>query len=251
MITVTHLIFLDSKCLQPIQTELLPICMPFQICIRLTEEFHLHLLKFSGTEGEVTRCNLVSERFSNLADTKWKFLSGCTLYVLKVYKNTLRCLRTKIYYALSILCNSLKRLEHQIEFPDLCKIMFSAGRTWNIILFDICFHLLMAPAINTVSNIQSMFMGIIFNHLIRAETLVTFFTIHQRITESSQMSASNPCLWIHQNCTIHTYIIWRLLYKLLPPCSLYIVLQLNSKITVIPCVRKSAIDLRPRIYESS
>ena len=66
-----------------------------KICIRLAEELKLHLLKLSGTECKVTRCDLVTERFSDLTDTKRNLLSGCSLYIFKVYENTLCCLRSE------------------------------------------------------------------------------------------------------------------------------------------------------------
>ena len=75
MVTVTYFVFFQSEFRQPVQTEVFPIIKPFQICIRFAEELKLHLLKLSRTECKVTRCDLVSERFSDLSDTKRKFLS--------------------------------------------------------------------------------------------------------------------------------------------------------------------------------
>ena len=75
MVTIAHFLVLQAQRLQPVQTELLPVCVPLQVRIRLTEEFQLHLLEFSCTEGKVTGWDLISERFSDLRDTKRKFLS--------------------------------------------------------------------------------------------------------------------------------------------------------------------------------
>ena len=94
MITVTNLIILKSESTQPVKAELLPVCKPLKICIRLTEELKLHLLELTGTECEVTRCDLVTERFTDLTDTKRNLLTGCSLNILKVYENTLSCLRS-------------------------------------------------------------------------------------------------------------------------------------------------------------
>ena len=96
-----------------------------------------------------------------------------------------------------------------------------------------------------------MLMCIIFNDLICTETFVTFLTVHQRITESSQMSGSDPCLRIHQDRTVNTYVVRVLLYKFLPPCSLYVVLKFNTQVTIIPCICKPTVDFRPRIYKAS
>ena len=94
MVTCTHLIILDAKILQPVNTEFSPVTEPFHICTRLAEELQLHLLKLSCTECEVTRCDLVTEGLSNLTDTKRNLLTGCTLYILEVYEDTLCGLRS-------------------------------------------------------------------------------------------------------------------------------------------------------------
>ena len=94
MVTVTYFLILQSKRMQPVQAEALPVCKPLKVCIRLAEELKLHLLELTGTECEVTRCDLVTEGFTDLTDTKWNLLTGCSLYVLEVYENTLCCLRS-------------------------------------------------------------------------------------------------------------------------------------------------------------
>ena len=62
----------------------------------------LHLLQFSayhkspealpGKKQDVYKRQ--TEGFTDLTDTKWNLLTGCSLYVLEVYKNTLCCLRS-------------------------------------------------------------------------------------------------------------------------------------------------------------
>ena len=94
MVAVAHFLILQAQAVQPVKAELFPVSKPLQVCIRLTEKFQLHLLKFTGTEGKVSRCDLVTEGFSHLTDTKRQFLSGGSLYILKVYENTLCSLRS-------------------------------------------------------------------------------------------------------------------------------------------------------------
>src|SRR5699024_803662 len=115
MVSCAHLFFFNSKCFQPVKAVLLPVCMPLKIRSRLAEEFQLHLLKLSGTENKVTRCDLISERFSDLADTERNFLSGCTLHVFEVHKDTLGCLRAQINSILCIFRYALECLEHKVE----------------------------------------------------------------------------------------------------------------------------------------
>ena len=81
-------ILFDSKGDQPVTTEASPVLEPLQIGSRLAEELQLHLLELTGTERKVTRCDLVTERLSDLTDSKRNLLAGCSLDILEVYKNT-------------------------------------------------------------------------------------------------------------------------------------------------------------------
>ena len=129
--------------------------------------------------------------------------------------------------------------------------MFSTRRTWNIMFCNPRFHLFFCPSIHTGCNFNVMFLCKIFNNLIRTESFFTFFTIHKRIAESTQMTGCHPCLRIHKDCAVHTYIIRIFLHKLFPPCTFYIILQFYTKVTIIPCICKAAVDFRTRIYKSS
>ena len=104
---------------QPVEAELFPVGEPFQIGIRLAEEFQLHLFELAGTEGKVARCDLISEGFSDLADSERNLLSRGALYIFKVYKDALRRLRSQINGILGILRHTPKRLEHQVELADV------------------------------------------------------------------------------------------------------------------------------------
>ena len=96
------------------------------------EEFQLHLLKLSGTESEVTGCDLVTEGLTDLTDTEGNFLSGSSLYILEVYEDTLCGFGTEIYRVLRILGNTLEGLEHQVELTDIGEVMLAAGRAENL-----------------------------------------------------------------------------------------------------------------------
>ena len=249
MVTCAQLVFCHTKISQPVVAEIFPVFKPLQVCSRLTEEFQLHLLELSCTEGKVTRCNFVTERFSDLSDSKRDLLSGSTLYILKVDENTLSSLRTEVNDVFRILCNSLECLEHQIEFPDVREIVLAAARTRNLMLIDEIHHLLMRPCVYAFFQLNPVFCRIIFNQFICTETLLTLFTVHQRVTEVSEMSGSNPCLRIHQNRTVYADIVRIFLNKFLPPCFLHIVFQFYAEISVIPCISKSTIDFGSRIYK--
>ena len=57
----TQVLVLLADAQQPVVAEGPPVLEPLHIGTRLTEELQLHLLKLSGTEGKVTRCDLISE----------------------------------------------------------------------------------------------------------------------------------------------------------------------------------------------
>lgn len=75
------------------------------------------------------------------------------------------------------------------------------------------------------------------NKLIRC-----IFTVHQRVRKTAQMTGSHPCLRIHQNSTVHPYIVWAFHDEFFPPGFFYIVFQLHAKVAVIPGVGKSAVN---------
>ena len=148
MVTNPHFLVFDTQLFQPVHTVIFPVSEPFQICIRFAEELQLHLLELSGTESKVTRRNLVTEGLTDLSDTERNFLSGSSLYIFKVDKNTLGSLRTKVYRVLRVLGNTLEGLEHQVELTDVGKIMLTAAWTRHIVLVDKRLHLLLAPAVD-------------------------------------------------------------------------------------------------------
>ena len=59
-----------AKCLMPRQTVAFPILKPLHFGARLTEELHLHLLKFTHTEDELAGNYLVAEGLSYLTYTE-------------------------------------------------------------------------------------------------------------------------------------------------------------------------------------
>ena len=70
--------------------------MPLFICPWDDEELHLHLFEFTGTEDKVSGRNLVTERFSNLTDTKWWLLSRGLRDIVEVDEDALRRLWTQV-----------------------------------------------------------------------------------------------------------------------------------------------------------
>ena len=159
-----------------------------------------------------------------MGDPEGHLLTGGALHVLKVHKDSLSCLRTQIYRVLGILGHALEGLEHQVKLADIREIMLAAAGTGDIILVNVLLHLLLGPGIHRSLGLNAVLFHIALNQLIRTETLLTSLTVHQRIGKASQMSGGNPGLRVHQDCTVHPYIVGTLLNKLLPPGFLYVIL---------------------------
>ena len=251
VVTQTHLFRLHAQGDQPVLAEVLPVSEPFKVCVRLAEEFHFHLLKFSGTEGEVAGGDLVTEGLADLADTERQFLPGGPLDVLEVYKDTLGCLGTQIYGSAGVFGNALEGLEHQVELTDIRPVELAAGRAGNAELVDKAHHFVRGPAVNGAVQCHFVGTGIIFDQLVSAETLAAGLAVHQRIGKAGQMSAGYPCTGVHQDGAVYADVLRTFLHEFLPPCFFYVVLELYAKPAVIPCVGKSAVDLGTGMNKAS
>ena len=58
MVTQTHILLLHAQSQQPVLAVASPVLEPLEIGIGLAEELKLHLLKLTGTEGEVAGISL-------------------------------------------------------------------------------------------------------------------------------------------------------------------------------------------------
>src|SRR5699024_1086511 len=69
----------------------------------LDEEFHLHLLKLTSTEDEVTRGDLIAERLTNIGNAKWWLHARRGHHIFEVYEDTLCRFRTQVVQTLFII----------------------------------------------------------------------------------------------------------------------------------------------------
>ena len=68
--------------------------------------------------------------------------------------------------------------------------------------------------------------------------------VQQGVREAGNVAGGHPGLGVHNDSGIQAHIVGALLDKLLQPCFLDVVLELNAQGTVVPAVGKTAIDLR-------
>ena len=151
MIPKAHLLLFHAKVKKPVTAESSPVLKPLQVRTRLTEKLQLHLLKFPSPESKVPRGNLVSERFSNLADAKGNLFPGSPLDIFKVYENTLGCLRSKVNRIFCILRHPLECFKHQVKLTNIRKIMFPAGWAGNLMFFNKFHHIFLGPAVHSAA----------------------------------------------------------------------------------------------------
>ncbi len=251
MVAHAGLFGLEAEGHQPVPAEILPIFEPLEVCIGLAEKLKLHLLELTGTEGEVTGCDLISERLTHLADAEGNLLPGSSLDILEVYENTLCGLGAKIYCRRGVLGNTLEGLEHQVELTDIGPVELAAGRAGNSELVDEAHHFICCPAVNAAVQSHLLLGRIALDQLIRTITGTAGLAVHERVGKACQMSAGDPGAGIHEDCAVDADVLGRLSDKFLPPCLLDVVLELNAQIAVIPCIGQTAVDLGTGIDESS
>src|SRR5919108_6377892 len=105
-----------------------PSLEPLHVGAGLDEELHLHLLELARSEDEVSRCNLVAKRFSDLRDAERDLLTRRLLHVEKVHVRALRSFRTQVDDGRAVLHRSHERLEHEVELPRVGERSSHAAR---------------------------------------------------------------------------------------------------------------------------
>ena len=141
MVTGPDMIHVHVQTLKEVYAIFLPVCEPFKVSARLTEEFKLHLLELSGSESKVARSDFVSEGFTYLGYSERHFLSCGSLHISEVYEDSLCSFRSQINLCLGILCYTLESLKHQVELTDSGKIRLAAFRTRDVIFGNVAFKL--------------------------------------------------------------------------------------------------------------
>ena len=103
----------------------------------------------------------------------------------------------------SVFNDALEGFEHQIELSDFCKIMGTAIGTSNVVVFHVGFHFFF---FHRRGIDLALCKGI--DQFIGSVTGLALFAVHQRITESLQMTGSFPNLGVHQNSRLDPHIVF-------------------------------------------
>ncbi len=229
MVAQTQVLFGQAERMQPVFAEVFPVLEPFEIRVRLAEEFTFHLLKFTGAEREVAGGNFVAEALANLAYAERQLFACGALNVGKVHKDTLRGFRTQINGVLCVLCDALKGFEHQVKLTNVREVFTAAVGAFDVVFLDELHHLFVAPAIGRLA-------GEVLNQFVRTVACFAVFAVHQRVGKSAHMAGSHPNFRIHQNSGVEADIVRAFLYKFFQPCLFHVVFEFHTQRTVVPGV---------------
>src|SRR6266568_757700 len=123
--------FRNANVLKPLMTGIDPLLMCLFVIAGSHEIFHLHLLKLTRAENEITGRNFVAKRFADLRDTKRQLAPTGVQYVQEIDEDALRGFRTKIDECFGIVLCSCPdvRAKHKIESAYFSPVRFSASGT--------------------------------------------------------------------------------------------------------------------------
>ena len=78
--------------------------------------------------------------------------------------------------------------------------------------------------------------------MIRTKTFARYRVFNKGINKAANVSARLPHLGIHQNCSIKPVHIFATVYKQLPPLTLDVVIEGDTKWTQVPCTLQAAVN---------
>ena len=117
--------------------------------------------------------------------------------------------------------------------------MLAADRADDVLVVgDELIHLIKAHGIHIDLGM------LLTDQLIGTVACLAGTAVQQGVREAGNVAGGHPGLGVHNDGGIQAHIVGALLDKLLQPCFLDVVLELNAQGTVVPAVGKTAIDLR-------
>ena len=115
----TQVLRVDAEIRVPPHRFVDPVLVPLFVCARLDEEFHLHLLKLTSTEDEVSGCDLVAERLADLPDAEGRLHTRCAHDVRKVGEDPLCGFGSQVVHPLLVVDGAEEGLQHPREVLGL------------------------------------------------------------------------------------------------------------------------------------
>ena len=212
--------------------------MPVLILAWLDEEFHLHLLKLTRTEDEVTWGNFITERLTDIGDTKRWLHTRRGHDVFEVDEDTLCGFRTQVVQALFIIDWTKEGLQQTGECLWLRPFAWLTG-FWVI---DIC---------QTVCWWVAVLFFVSLQQVVSAVALVGVQGLHQWIGEDFDVTGRNPGLGGLDDGRINTDDVITGLHHVTPPLALDVFLEFYTQGTVVPGRARSAVDLASLVHQAT
>ena len=199
MLPQTEIFLAHAVARIPRKTLIDPALMPLLIGSRHDKEFDLHLFEFARAESEISRRDLIAERFADLRDTERKLQPHGLQHIVEVDENALRGFRSQIRHRRIVFHRTHESLEHQVKLPRLGQLTLAASRTESPLLATVFARF-------ATGNIEFIALGrlaemnpSIVLELVRAKTFLARPAIHHRVGEVIQVAARLPNFGMHEN----------------------------------------------------
>ena len=251
----------------------------------MTEEFHLHLLKFTGSEDVVSRRHLIAKGLSNLGDSKGH-LDPCGVEnVLVVQEDSLCGLGSQVGdIVFAPRCTDVG-LEHQIESSRLgesagflgigshhhralCLGEIHVGYGLEEVLgcsaTKRLFHLLLRTfGIAFYKGVGGMNFCILAGppdqDVVRAVAPLGGPAVHHGVREAAHMTAGHPGLGVLNNGRIDADDVEHVsigadrgtLHHVAPPTIAQVVLELGAQGAIVPEAVEASVDLAGGVHKST
>ena len=181
MFAKAKIVFFYSIIQIPSHSYFFPFLKSFFSVFRIDKILLFHLFKLPRSESEIARRDFISKRFSDLRDAKRQFFSGRLHYVQKIQIDSLTSFRTQINFTSFPFYHAHLSLKHQIKFSDISKLSPA----------------IRANRLNWLIRPEIRLYPFALQQVIRAPAFLAFFTIHQRVGKTGQMSAGFPSGRVH------------------------------------------------------
>ena len=188
---------------------------------RADEEFHLHLFKFAGAEGEVAGVDLIAKSFADLGDAEGEFFTGDFENIFELNEHGLSGLGAQIGQVAFVLDRPDIGFEHEVELAG-----FREFPTAGVHFFA---RFLRAGGGGELIGAESIFAG---------------FTIDHGIGEGGLVTAGLPDGSAHEDGAVHADDVVSELGHGTPPVGFEITFEFCTKGAVVPGSVESTVDLR-------
>ena len=204
--------------------------MPFFISSRLAEELKFHLLKFAGTEDEVTGGNFIAERLTNLADTKRRLLTCRGHDIGEVDEDSLCGFGTQVVKARLVINGTKEGLKQARECFG-----FGPLTTNTTVGANYVFQ-------RQGGFVNALLISQFFNELIFALTLVAVLALDERVGEGLDVSGCNPHLAGQDYRGVQPDDVCAAANHVVPPLAFDVLFEFHAQRAVVPGGASTAVN---------